>query len=260
MKKKIYISIMLLLLVAGIYYIFFKPINYETLMCDSPNGKVLCDDIMLLSKDIIQDDHPNLRKESEDVPIPLTNEDKETLELMQDYLKNSQNFITARKYRLNSGIGLSAPQININKNLIAINTNGQEYVLANPKIISHSEDMTYFTLGEGCLSVNTLKVGWVPRYKSVVVEGYDLENNKITIEADGTLSIVLQHEIDHLHGVLFYDNSSVVIDFRYVFGVIFGLGIVYIVYNNIKRYKIKKKTYIRVLKKHHTTRRKTKKG
>ena len=70
---------------------------------------------MITMKDIIRDGHPTLREKAKDVTIPLSDEDRETLKSMREFLINSQDEETANKYGLRSGVGLAAPQINIAK-------------------------------------------------------------------------------------------------------------------------------------------------
>ena len=66
---------------------------------------------MLTMKDIIKDGHPTLRAEAQDVDFPLSDEDKQTLKSMREFLINSQDDEIAKKYGLRSGVGLAAPQM-----------------------------------------------------------------------------------------------------------------------------------------------------
>ena len=76
-------------------------------------------------------------------------------------------------------------------------------------LISSSAKQAYLKYGEGCLSAETEHSGYVPRSLRVKVEGYDLlRDEKITIRAEGYLAIVLQHEIDHFSGIMFYDRIN----------------------------------------------------
>ena len=108
-------------------------------------------------------------------------------------------------------MGLAFPQIGINERIIVIvhevdDGVFDEYVVANPKITSYSNEMIAAEAGEGCLSVNRDIEGHIKRYARVTVEGYDLEGKKIKIRAREELAIAFQHEIDHLDGILFYDR------------------------------------------------------
>ena len=82
----------------------------------------------------------------------------------------------------------------------------EDYILINPKIISNSVEKIYVELGEGCLSVNRPVEGIVPRYARVTVEAYDLEGRKIHVRAREELAIAMQHELDHLNGIMFTDH------------------------------------------------------
>ena len=87
--------------------------------------------------------------------------------------------------------------------------NDMEYALANPRIISESVQRAYLKTGEGCLSVEGVHEGFVPRAARITVKGYDLlQDKEITIRAKDYLAIVLQHEIDHFSGTLFYDHIN----------------------------------------------------
>ena len=108
-------------------------------------------------------------------------------------------------------MGLAMVQLGILKRIVVIVYEYEEgkfenYVVANPVIVSNSKEMVAADAGEGCLSVNREIEGHVKRFARVTVEGYDLEGNKIRIRAREDLSIAFQHEIDHLNGILFYDR------------------------------------------------------
>ena len=103
------------------------------------------------------------------------------------------------------GIGLAAIQVGHNKSLLVYDISPKDEVLINPKIIS--KEGTIISEEEGCLSVPDLRAD-VKRAEKILVEGYDREGKPLRIEAEGLLSLVLQHEIDHLNGVLFIDHLS----------------------------------------------------
>ena len=167
---------------------------------------------MLKTNDILDEKDKRLRKTSEIVSFPMTKEDKKYIDLMVEYLTNSQIDKLAKKYDLRPGMGLSAVQLGILKRYIVIVHEQEEketfktYVVVNPKIVSNSEEKIYVEEGEGCLSVNRDLEGIVPRYARVTIEGFDTEGNPIRIRAREELSIAFQHEIDHLNGILFYDH------------------------------------------------------
>ena len=166
---------------------------------------------MITAKDLIYDDHPLLRSVIDEVKIPLSVEDKELMKQMNEYLKNSQDKKLAKKYGLKEGIGLAAPQIALNKRIIAIYAEDESqqlhnYVIANPKIISHSQELTYLPNGEGCLSVREEKFGFVPRFQRIRIKGVNVLGEEIEIKAQGFISVIIQHELDHLNGKFFYDH------------------------------------------------------
>ncbi|MDD3113645.1 MAG: peptide deformylase [Candidatus Izemoplasmatales bacterium] len=172
---------------------------------------------MLLMKDIIQEGDPVLRKRAQDVSLPLSETDMNTLRLMMEYIQNSQNETLVETYDLRPSVGLSAPQINLSQKLFCIHTvdetgkNLFSRAFVNPKILSYSEEKTYLPGGEGCLSVDESKNGLVPRslrIKARAIE-VDLETGateSVYLKLQGYLGIVFQHEYDHLRGVLFVDK------------------------------------------------------
>ncbi|WP_160720277.1 peptide deformylase [Bacillus sp. USDA818B3_A] len=166
---------------------------------------------MLTMEDIIRDGHPTLRKVAEEVVLPASDEDKQILASLLEYVKNSQNGEIAAKYSLRPGIGLAAPQINVSKRMIAIHLTDDKgtlysYALFNPKIVSHSVEKSYLQSGEGCLSVDEAIPGYVPRYARITVKGTTLEGEEVKLRLKGLPAICFQHEIDHLNGVMFYDH------------------------------------------------------
>lgn len=164
---------------------------------------------------IVKDSVPSLRGKCKEVELPLNDKDKQTLMDMLDYLKLSQDEEYRKKHpSVREGVGLAAPQVGVNKQMLVIyyptGDNKSPYVelqLVNPRIISNSIKLCYLSNGEGCLSVDTPHKGRVYRYYKIKVSAYSLKEDKmIEISARGYDAIVLQHEIDHLHGILFYDH------------------------------------------------------
>lgn len=166
---------------------------------------------MLTMDDIVRDGHPMLRKKVSEV----TEIDAQTiaeLKSMREYLINSQDPELSEKYSLRPGVGLAAPQIGLDKRMLSIYVEDEDgnpeydYMLINPKIISHSVNETYLPGGEGCLSVDKEIEGIVQRKKRIRVSAETIDGEKIEIKAKGFLAVVLQHELDHLNGVMFYDH------------------------------------------------------
>ena len=161
---------------------------------------------------IFKDTHPIMRKKSEEVPLPLSLEDKETLDFMISYLKKSQDEEYARKHNVRPGIGLAAIQLGILKRMFVVYYEVGEgkvvqYQLVNPKVIETSVKKCALKDGEGCLSVDKEYEGYSHRYYKITIEAFDaLQNRYITLTATGFDAIVLQHEYDHLDGIFFYDR------------------------------------------------------
>jgi len=107
------------------------------------------------------------------------------------------------------GVGLAAPQIGVSKRVIVLDVNPQDLshepmTLINPEIVERGGQMD---VEEGCLSVPEIR-GPVKRWGKVTVEALNLDGEKVRIEATDILARALQHEIDHLNGVLFIDHLS----------------------------------------------------
>lgn len=102
------------------------------------------------------------------------------------------------------GVGLAAPQVGQSLRLCTIKFEGKTYVLINPKIKSKS--WRKVVAEEGCLSFPG-KFILVKRSMKTKVEALDKKGNKIILKADGLLARALQHEIDHLDGILFIDRE-----------------------------------------------------
>lgn len=174
---------------------------------------------MIINNDtIVKDTDPKIRQKSLPVQLPLSEEDKTVLKEMFQYVVDSTDEEKAEKLNLRPAVGISAIQIGIPKQLTAIvfddiDKNDQpvrhEFMLANPRIVSASVQKAYLKGGEGCLSVEEEHEGYVVRSARVKVRAYDLiRDREIEIRARGYLAIVLQHEIDHFSGILFYDRIS----------------------------------------------------
>lgn len=167
---------------------------------------------------IVLDPHPVLRAKTEDVTLPMSDEDKETLLNMLKYVRDSQDDEIAEANNLQPAVGIAAPQIGISKKMTAISVEMEvdedeyerkEYALVNPRIIAHSEKQTALAQGEGCLSIRDEYEGLIPRYQRVRIKAYDLlQDKEVTLQFTNYMAIVVQHEIDHLNGILFYDHIN----------------------------------------------------
>lgn len=139
---------------------------------------------------------PRLREKCE----PVTEVDEKTLKLLDDL---SQTMYDA------PGVGLAAPQVGVNQRITVIDISSQVeegthglIELINPEIIeAHGEQRGE----EGCLSIPGF-VSKVTRSKRVLVRALNRDEEPFEIEGEGLLARVLQHEIDHLDGILFIDR------------------------------------------------------
>ncbi|SFB18058.1 peptide deformylase [Lentibacillus halodurans] len=168
---------------------------------------------MITMDDIVREGHPSLREKTKEVSIPPSEEDIQLLNDMLTFIQNSQDEEIANNYNLRPGVGVAAPQLGINKRMCAVHfedLNGKlySYGFINPKIVSHSVEQAYLSAGEGCLSVDRDVEGYVPRNARVTVKAIGLDGNELKLRLRDYAAIVVQHEIDHLNGVMFYDHIN----------------------------------------------------
>ena len=163
---------------------------------------------------IVKDSNPSLRLKSEEVK-EITPEIISFVNDMHDYLVASQDEEISKKYNLREGVGLAAPQVGRNIKALVVyfeetseeGTRIIDHRLMNPKIILESVKECYLSGGEGCLSVDNPHEGYVYRHNKIQVKAFNAQTMKEEIiTARGYEAIVLQHEIDHLNGVLYYDH------------------------------------------------------
>jgi peptide deformylase len=152
-------------------------------------------------REIITDGHPTLRKVAKKVSLkeiagPLFQQ------LIDDMFETMYHA---------PGVGLAAPQVNVSKRLFVMDVGeddehpeGGRYAVVNPKIDVAEEEVE---MTEGCLSVPGY-VGEIARYNHVAVSGLDRNGKKIRLEGRGLFAQALQHEIDHLNGVLYVDKAK----------------------------------------------------
>lgn len=144
---------------------------------------------------VLTDDHPTLRKKSK--KIELFNEEIKTLaDDMIETMKKEQ------------GVGLAAPQVGELKRLIVVLWHGKLYkeplVFINPTITKQST--AKIVMEEGCLSLPG-RYAEVPRCADIELKYQDLNGNKKTLKANRMNARIIQHEIDHLDGILFPDRA-----------------------------------------------------
>jgi len=144
--------------------------------------------------EILEYPNPELKKISQ----PVEEVDKEIKTLVSDMLETMYNA---------PGIGLAAPQVGALKRVIVVDIEyregkGNPIALINPEITEYSGETTF---EEGCLSVPEFTAE-VDRYERVTVNGLNERGEKVELQCGGLLAIALQHEIDHLNGILFVDR------------------------------------------------------
>ncbi len=136
--------------------------------------------------------HPVLRLKAQEVERI----DKKTIRFLND--------MAATMYAAD-GIGLAAPQVGVSKRIIVIDIGEEIIELINPVITKKEGSVVG---GEGCLSVPNYE-GEVERAEYVECEFFNRKGKRIKISTDGLLAIAIQHELDHLDGVLFIDKATV---------------------------------------------------
>ena len=98
-----------------------------------------------------------------------------------------------------NGVGLAAPQVGVPLRVIVLRVDNQIYQIANPEMVRCEGEQTGL---EGCLSVPGL-IGEVTRCQRVVAKGVNRHGKEVRVKGDGLLARAIQHEIDHLDGILF---------------------------------------------------------
>jgi len=149
---------------------------------------------------IIRLGHPALRTPAQPVP-PERMRSEELQQLVEDMVETMHAA---------AGVGLAAPQVGVELQIFVYACQGNErhhdiplHVVVNPMITPHSRELVYEW--EGCLSIPDLR-GLVPRHLSVRVQGIDREGGRLDYVASGFEARIVQHEYDHLNGIVFLDR------------------------------------------------------
>jgi len=145
--------------------------------------------------DVLRFPDPRLRTKA--LPVEEVNDD--TRKIIADM------FDTMYK---ENGVGLAATQVNIHQRIVVIDVSEdkeQSYVLINPEIIAKNDETMINE--EGCLSVPG-SYAKVDRHTKVTVKALDQDGNEFELDGEELLAICIQHELDHLNGVLFVDYLS----------------------------------------------------
>ncbi|HEX6492344.1 MAG TPA: peptide deformylase [Candidatus Dormibacteraeota bacterium] len=141
--------------------------------------------------EIITRDNPRLRLKAKRVPKV----DDSVRRLMDDMVDTMLDA---------PGVGLAATQVDVQLRVIVMKVDNQLYTLANPEIVRSSGEQIGY---EGCLSVPGY-IGEVARAEKVTMKGLNRNGKEVRIKGEGLLARAIQHEIDHLDGVLFIDRLT----------------------------------------------------
>lgn len=142
---------------------------------------------------IIQEGDPVLRKKAETVKDCKSPEIQKLIQDMIATMKEAK------------GLGLAAPQVGVSLRVFITDVEGNVSVFINPEIKDFSKELVPFE--EGCLSVQKI---WGPviRPKKLNIKAFDENSKLVKIRAKGLLARVIQHESDHLNGILFIDKAE----------------------------------------------------
>lgn len=140
-------------------------------------------------------------------PDPILREISKEIEYTKIISKNIQELIRNLRDTMiqNNGIGLAAPQVGILKRIFVVYTKNGIIAWINPRILKKSFKKN--TAEEGCLSIPQV-FGKVKRHSKIKISAYNESGAKKIFTAEGLYARVIQHEIDHLNGILFIDKAS----------------------------------------------------
>ena len=145
-------------------------------------------------------------------PHKVLSQKCEKVEKVTDEIRKFLDDMLETMYH-DKGVGLAAPQVGVSKRIIVIDDKVTEegepgphpLYMVNPEIIKKSEEMILFN--EGCLSVPGQSAE-VERHRAVSVKYLDYDGNEKVLDAEDFLAVIIQHETDHLDGVLYIDRIS----------------------------------------------------
>lgn len=137
------------------------------------------------------------------LPDPILRQKSKRVRIIGDSVQKLIDDMLETMHAVPGRVGLAAPQVGAPLRVLVIGIPGEEdIVLINPEIVRRTGE---YIVDEGCLSVPGY-IGQIKRADSVTVKGLDRDGKKIRIKANEFLAQVLQHEIDHLNGVLYVDH------------------------------------------------------
>jgi len=141
-------------------------------------------------------------------PHPLLKKRSQEIEKIDENIRQLIQDMTETMYDAN-GVGLAACQVGVGKRIIVLDVSPMDpeqdlFALINPEIVAEEEEIDH---EEGCLSVPDCQE-IIKRKQKVRIRGMSSEGKEVELEAQGILAIALQHEVDHLNGVLILDKMS----------------------------------------------------
>lgn len=142
---------------------------------------------------IITVPHKTLRTKAEEIPV-------EEIPKLQGFIKDMKETMLKK-----DGIGLAGNQVDVLKRIIVVNTKDGPLVLINPKISGKSFKKE--EAEEGCLSLPDI-YGIVRRHRKITVSAYTQDGTRVKLKTIGMFARVIQHEVDHLNGILFTDRAK----------------------------------------------------
>jgi peptide deformylase len=135
----------------------------------------------------------------------LLRQKAEKIDLIDEQIKDAAKQML-EIIKQDKGVGIAGPQIGLMKRIFVVHIDGdEERIFINPSILETSQEMVKYE--EGCLSVPGIYVD-VVRSESVKIQAWNEKGKPFTMEASGLLARVIQHEYDHLEGILFLDRLS----------------------------------------------------
>ena len=143
-------------------------------------------------------------------PEPVLRKVASPVEAFDEQLRQTVDAMYKLMFR-SSGVGLAAPQVGLKQRILVLNSEGDpekpelNLTLVNPRIVDRSGDPTRYD--EGCLSFPGIYAE-IERPDHCTVEAFDIEGNEIRGEYSGFISRIIQHEYDHLEGILLVDRMS----------------------------------------------------
>lgn len=168
----------------------------------------------LTNKDLVIAPDPILKKRLKKVEFPLSEEYKLALNRIHQYIYDSYDEELAKEFDLTPSVGMAANQVGLDARMfvICILTEEDEVVLdevfINPVILSSSVEESFVESGEGCLSIPSHPEGYVYRPRKIKIRYQDIDGNTNYLKLDDFESIAVQHEIDHLNGILYSDRIN----------------------------------------------------